>query len=60
MHHPHIVQFYYCLQSASKVYLIMEYIRGGTLKRILRVSHAVMRRMPFTFGGLQTKPGHMS
>lgn len=37
--HPNVVHFYYCLQSASKIYLVMEYIPGGTLKRVLKVTH---------------------
>ena len=33
--HPHVVQFHYCLQSESRIFLVMEYIRGGSLKSIL-------------------------
>lgn len=35
MQHPHVVQFHYCLQTKSRIYLVMEYIRGGTLKSVL-------------------------
>jgi hypothetical protein len=34
--HPHVVQFHYCLQTKTRIILVMEYIRGGTLKAILR------------------------
>lgn len=34
--HPHVVQFHYCLQTKSRIILVMEFIRGGTLKAILR------------------------
>ncbi|EWM28587.1 agc (camp- cgmp-dependent and protein kinase c) kinase family protein [Nannochloropsis gaditana] len=34
--HPHVVQFHYCLQTKSRIILVMEYIRGGTLKALLK------------------------
>ncbi len=34
--HPHVVKFNYCLQTKSRIILVMEYIRGGTLKALLK------------------------
>uniref|UniRef100_A0A6Q2XYC5 Serine/threonine-protein kinase greatwall n=1 Tax=Esox lucius TaxID=8010 RepID=A0A6Q2XYC5_ESOLU len=34
---PFVVQLYYCLQTAAKVYLVMEYLIGGDVKSLLHI-----------------------
>ncbi|KAL1006319.1 hypothetical protein UPYG_G00070750 [Umbra pygmaea] len=34
---PFVVHLYYCLQTATKVYLVMEYLIGGDVKSLLHV-----------------------
>ncbi|KAG5177878.1 kinase-like domain-containing protein, partial [Tribonema minus] len=39
-HHPNVVQLEFCLQSEGRIYVFMEYIRGCTLKSLLRAHRA--------------------
>ncbi|KAJ8010849.1 hypothetical protein DPEC_G00079400 [Dallia pectoralis] len=34
---PFVVHLYYCLQTATKVYLVMEYLIGGDVKSLLHI-----------------------
>ena len=35
LQHPNIVNFKFCIIRRAKIYIVMEYIRGGTLRQIL-------------------------
>jgi len=50
--HPHVVSLKYCLQSKSKIYLVMEYIRGGTLKHIMKKETIKINDFQFWFAQL--------
>lgn len=38
--HPNIVKFYDYIETNLKIYIIMEYIKGGTLKRLIETKHS--------------------
>ncbi|MCA9931518.1 MAG: serine/threonine protein kinase, partial [Anaerolineales bacterium] len=47
LHHPHIVQIYTAGVTVDKrPYLVMQYVKGGTLKDLLQKLHEQRRRLP--------------
>ena len=38
--HPNIVKFYDYIETNLKIYIIMEYIKGATLKRLIETKHS--------------------
>ena len=40
LEHPNIVKFYDYIETNLKIYIIMEYIKGGTLKRLIETKHS--------------------
>ena len=38
--HPNIVKFYDYIETNLKIYIIMEYIKGGTLKHLIETKHS--------------------
>jgi serine/threonine protein kinase len=54
--HPNVIRFHFCLQSPLRVYVVMEYVQGSTLKAVIRASrHGKMLQLStikFWFGEL--------
>lgn len=52
MDHPNVVKFKCCIMNASRIYLVMYYIKGGTLKQIVDKLHPDMSILILWFAEL--------
>lgn len=52
LQHPNIVNFKFCLLRRAKLYIVMEYIRGGTLRQIITQHKPVLNDLKIWFAQL--------
>jgi serine/threonine protein kinase len=59
LQHPNIVNFKFCLIRRAKIYIVMEYIRGGTLRQILAQHDISLNDRKIWFAQLVSALGYL-
>lgn len=59
LQHPNIVHFKFCLIRRAKIYIVMEYIRGGTLRQIIAQDEHSLDDLKIWFAQLVSALGYL-
>jgi serine/threonine protein kinase len=59
LQHPNIVNFKFCIIRRAKIYIVMEYIRGGTLRQILTQHDISLNDRKIWFAQLVSALGYL-
>jgi serine/threonine protein kinase len=59
LQHPNIVNFKFCLIRRAKIYIVMEYIRGGTLRQIMAQHQPSFDDLKIWFAQLVSALGYL-